>query len=188
MLPIDAKRRKQIPLYTFLTQYFPDAIAALVDVSVAGNAQHNPGEPLHWSRGKSTDQLDAAMRHLFDHGCGIRFGHDGQRTLAQAAWRLMAQLQLDLEKEALVDKPYKEDRNGDNRVYKTPIGEAMQNKVESVPTPMGGQHVSVRTHQEGCDAPRLGEETWCAHHQQGYIQGSGEGATWCETGEFCKDG
>lgn len=105
MLPHDAKARKAIPLYTFLTQYFPDAIAALVKVSVDGNAQHNPGQPMHWSREKSSDQLDAAMRHLFDHGVGIRFGADGQRTLAQAAWRLLAQLQLDLEKETSVNTP-----------------------------------------------------------------------------------
>src|SRR5208337_4725677 len=105
MLPHDAKARKALPMYTFLTQYFPDALVELVKVSVAGNEQHNPGEPLHWARGKSTDQLDAAMRHLFDHGIGIRFGVDGQRTLAQAAWRLLAQLQLDLEKETAVKAP-----------------------------------------------------------------------------------
>ena len=105
MLPHDAKARKALPLYTFLTQYFPDALTELVKVSVAGNEQHNPGEPLHWARGKSTDQLDAAMRHLFDHGVGIRFGVDGQRTLAQAAWRLLAQLQLDLEKETAGKAP-----------------------------------------------------------------------------------
>ena len=102
MLPHDAKARKALPLYTFLTQYFPYAIAELVKVSVKGNEQHNPGQPMNWARGKSTDQLDAAMRHLFDHGVGIRFGVDGQRTLAQAAWRLLAQLQLDLEKETAV--------------------------------------------------------------------------------------
>jgi hypothetical protein len=180
MLPIDAKRRKQIPLYTFLTQYFPDAIAALVEVSVVGNAQHNPGEPMHWSRGKSSDQMDAAMRHLFDHGCGLRFGHDGQRTLAQAAWRLMAQLQLDLEKEAAV---LASGAAIDNRpsVYYPPV-------VNSPTQHRGNQDGSVRQYQEGCNAPRSGEGTWVPHYEQGYIQGSGQGATWCQEGEFCQDG
>lgn len=163
MLPHDAKARKAIPLYTFLTQYFPDAIAALVKVSVDGNAQHNPGEPMHWSRGKSADQLDAAMRHLFDHGVGIRFGADGQRTLAQAAWRLLAQLQLDLEREAAVKAP----------------GEA----IDPTPTTLGcldtincatqqalweTGHGSVRTHQERGDAQGPGEETWRTDHRRGY--------------------
>jgi hypothetical protein len=94
MLPFDPKARKALPLYTFLTQYFPDAIAELVKVSVNGNAQHNPGEPLHWSRGKSTDQLDAAMRHLFDHGAGIRYDESGMMVLAQAAWRILAEIQI----------------------------------------------------------------------------------------------
>lgn len=94
MLPYDPKARKALPLYTFLTQYFPDAIAELVKVSVNGNAQHNPGEPLHWSRGKSTDQLDAAMRHLFDHGAGLRYDETGMMVLAQAAWRILAELQI----------------------------------------------------------------------------------------------
>lgn len=93
-LPSEYQARKDIPLYTFLTQYFPDAIVELVKVSVAGNNQHNPGEPLRWSRGKSTDQLNTAMRHIFDHGGGCRYDEDGTMHLAKAAWRLLAEIQL----------------------------------------------------------------------------------------------
>lgn len=97
-LPTDAKARKALPLYTFMMEYFPDAWLEVVKVAVVGNNQHNPGEPLHWARGKSMDQMDSAFRHVFDYGKGVK--KDGEMyTLAQAAWRLLAQLQLDLEAE-----------------------------------------------------------------------------------------
>lgn len=117
-LPTENKGRKAIPLYAFLTGYFPDAIVELVRVAVAGNEQHNPGEPLHWARGKSMDQLNTAMRHLFDHGQGatydtepdavlaaIDFEGRGYRTmhLAKAAWRLLAEIQLLCEARAALD-------------------------------------------------------------------------------------
>jgi hypothetical protein len=108
-LPTDYDARKAIPLYTFLTQYFPDAIVELVKVSVVGNNQHNPGQTLHWARGKSTDQLNTAMRHMFDHGGGCRYDEDGTMHLAKAAWRLLAEIQLlceQREKAANVEDPF----------------------------------------------------------------------------------
>ena len=98
-LPLDAKERKRLQLYTFMFGYFPDAWLAIVDVARAGNDQHNPGEPLHWSRHKSSDQMNAAFNHIFDYGLGSKKDIDGCRHLAKAAWRLMAQDQLDIERE-----------------------------------------------------------------------------------------
>lgn len=108
-LPKDYNARKALPLFTFLTEYFPDAVLELVKVSVAGNVQHNPGEKMHWARGKSMDQLNTAMRHIFDHGMGnvydeeppevlAAIGDDGTMHLAKAAWRVMAEIQLLCEK------------------------------------------------------------------------------------------
>ena len=105
MLPHDYKARKAIPLYSFLTGYFPDAIVEVVKVAVAGTEQHNPGEPLHWAREKSTDQLNTAMRHLFDHGAGARYDQDGTMHLAKAAWRILAEIQLLCEKRDAAAKP-----------------------------------------------------------------------------------
>jgi len=68
-------------------------------VSKLGNDQHNPGEPLHWARGKSTDQMDTAARHMVDHGVGDTRDADGAYHLAKAAWRILAELQLTIEKE-----------------------------------------------------------------------------------------
>lgn len=112
MLPKGYNARKALPLYTFLTGYFPDAILELVKVSVAGNVQHNPGQPLHWAREKSTDQMNPVARHIFDHAAGLVYerdlppavlaavGPDGIMALAQAAWRLLAEIQLLCEKRA----------------------------------------------------------------------------------------
>jgi Domain of unknown function (DUF5664) len=104
-LPHDYHERKALPLYDFLTKYFPDAIVELVKVSVEGNKQHNPGEPLHWAREKSTDQLNTAMRHIFDHGMGCTYDVDETMHLAKAAWRLLAEIQLLVEKRQATAKP-----------------------------------------------------------------------------------
>lgn len=96
-LPTTDAARKALPLYTFMFEYFPQAWLAVVNVAVQGNNQHNSGQPLHWARGKSTDQMNTAFRHVFDYGLGVKVDTDGQYHLAKAIWRLMAQLQLDIE-------------------------------------------------------------------------------------------
>lgn len=95
-LPIDPEARKAIPMATGLLDYFPAALAEVAKVSRASNEQHNPGEPMHWARGKSTDQADTIMRHLVDRG---KLDVDGQRHSAKIAWRALAMLQEELEAE-----------------------------------------------------------------------------------------
>jgi hypothetical protein len=110
IFPDGDKQRKSIPIFDGCVMYFPNALAAVAEVSRQGNEQHNPGEPLHWARGKSMDQFNTALRHLIDHKSGERFGADGKRHLAQAAWRVLAALQLDLEAEACVNEAQPKDR------------------------------------------------------------------------------
>lgn len=93
-LPTDAKERKAIPVITGVFDYFPDAIAEIAKVSKAGNDQHNPGEPLHWSREKSADHADTMGRHMIERGT---MDSDGQRHSAKMAWRALAILQLEIE-------------------------------------------------------------------------------------------
>ena len=64
----NAKERKAIPIATGVLDYFPHALIEIAKVSKVGNDQHNPGEPLHWSRGKSTDQEDTIIRHFMERG------------------------------------------------------------------------------------------------------------------------
>ncbi len=77
-----------------MLQYFPDALIEVAKVSQAGNDQHNPGEKLHWSRGKSDDHYDTLVRHLFESGT---IYSDGQRHSAKLVWRALAILQLEIE-------------------------------------------------------------------------------------------
>src|SRR6185369_5985140 len=80
-----------------MLDYFTSALAEVARVSKAGNDQHNPGQPLHWARGKSQDHPDCIVRHLIERGT---IDTDGQRHTAKAAWRALALLQEELEKEA----------------------------------------------------------------------------------------
>jgi hypothetical protein len=100
-LPTDDKARKDLPIFRGPLMYFPDALLALAAVCQRGNDQHNPGEALHWAREKSTEQMDTALRHMMDHGLGTLRDTDGMWHLAKAAWRLLAELQLTIEKEAI---------------------------------------------------------------------------------------
>lgn len=93
-LPSDPQDRKNTPMGTGVLDYFPLAIAEVAKVSKAGNDQHNPGQPLHWSRGKSTDHWDCIVRHGVQRGS---FDSDGQRHSAKLAWRALALLQEELE-------------------------------------------------------------------------------------------
>lgn len=115
----DYNGRKAIPIFEGVLMYFPKAVAAVAEVSKVGNDQHNPGQPLHWARGKSMDQYNTAVRHLMDHRMGggrvDAGGHldlianngwvqealdkDGVRHLAKAAWRILAALELAIEEE-----------------------------------------------------------------------------------------
>lgn len=94
-LPTGSSARKDIPITTGVIDYFPAALAAVAAVSKAGNDKHNPGEPLHWARSKSTDEADAIGRHLIERG-GVD-PETGQRHSAQLAWRALALLQKELE-------------------------------------------------------------------------------------------
>lgn len=128
MLPSDATERKNLPLYSGFMKYFPDAMAAVAKVSKLGNDQHNPGEPLHWSREKSSDHEDCLARHLLGLGT---LDDDGQLHSAKLAWRAMALLQLECEARAasgVIADAYSPRREADD-LY--PLDTALK----SVPSP-----------------------------------------------------
>lgn len=97
-LPTSAPERKTYPIATGVLGYFPDALAEVARVSYVGNQQHNPGQPLHWDKSKSTDEADALVRHLLQQGT---MDTDGTRHSAKVAWRALALLQRELEAEAI---------------------------------------------------------------------------------------
>ena len=99
---LDSNQRKQYPVATGFLDYFPDAIAAVAHISFLGNIKHNPGQPLHWARGKSNDHADCLLRHVIERGA---VDMEGSEHLAQAAWRAMAELQQYLEQKYKLDIP-----------------------------------------------------------------------------------
>lgn len=113
MLPTDYAARKDFPLLTVLTAYFPDAVEALVELCKAGNVQHDvgkdavnpftlPTDRVTWDRSKSTEQMETLMRHAWDHmrakrGVGSVFDTDGHLHIIKTFWRAGAEAQLVIE-------------------------------------------------------------------------------------------
>jgi hypothetical protein len=84
ILPEDAAERKTYPVYSGVINYFPNAFLAIANLSFRGNQQHHPDKPLHWDMSKSTDELDALMRHIIE----------GEWDAV--AWRALANLEREL--------------------------------------------------------------------------------------------
>lgn len=101
VIDTDSATRKTYPMARGLLDYFPDALAEVAKVSYIGNEKHNPGQPMHHSRGKSNDHADCIVRHLVGRG-----GFDGDiRESAALAWRALALLQEELEEELKLPFP-----------------------------------------------------------------------------------
>ena len=96
-----AAERKAAPIYSGVVKYFPDALFEVAHLSKVGNDQHNPGEPLHWAKEKSTDEGDALLRHQVDAGTRDT---DGVRHSAKVAWRALAQLQREIDAERMAEQ------------------------------------------------------------------------------------
>ena len=86
VLPTDAVERKTYPIYSGCINYFPDALALVAKRSYEGNQQHHPDKPLHWDKSKSSDELDALIRHIIE----------GEWDAV--AWRALAHLQREIDK------------------------------------------------------------------------------------------
>ncbi len=94
ILTTDKAARKEMPIARGVIDYFPRALAAVAHVSFVANEQHNPGQPMHWSKGKSADHADCIARHLIERGA---IDDDGLAHSAKLAWRALALLETDLE-------------------------------------------------------------------------------------------
>lgn len=94
MLPTNKTDRKERPITSGVVDYFPLALAEVARVSFVGNQQHNPGQPMHWDRSKSSDHADCIARHLIERGT---IDTDGLTHSGKLAWRALALLQEELE-------------------------------------------------------------------------------------------
>ena len=106
------KERKNTPVFKMRTRYFPKALREVTKVCVANNVRYNPDkEPadINWARDKSKDQLGSLDRHIteravdgkifedIDPAIAAKVGYDRIYVMAEAAWRALAQLELDIE-------------------------------------------------------------------------------------------
>lgn len=90
----DTPERENYPLYGGLFAYFPAALCEVARWSIVGNNKHNPGEPLHWSREKSSNHEDKILRHLLD---ARQVDKEGFVEAVALAWRALALCQTILE-------------------------------------------------------------------------------------------
>jgi len=98
-LPTDSNERKALPVCTGCLDYFPLALAEVSALSRVANDKHNPGEPMHWSKGKSNDHADCLVRHLLERGTIDK--DVGLSHTVHVAWRALALLQTELEEAAV---------------------------------------------------------------------------------------
>lgn len=98
---LTSSERKEYPFVTGCIDYFPDALSMVAHVSYLGNQKHNPGQPLHWARGKSMDHEDCIGRHTVERDVV----EDGVLHAANRAWRSLAALQEMLEDKFDLDPP-----------------------------------------------------------------------------------
>lgn len=87
-----SQARKRQPIALGVFAYFPKTLAALAECSLIGNEKHAPGQPLQWSKDASTDDADAAARHLVD---AVAYGplvlnDDRVPHVIAATWRMLA--------------------------------------------------------------------------------------------------
>jgi hypothetical protein len=97
----DSAYRKMFPMAEGLLDYFPDALAAVSNLSYLGNLKHNiSGAPRH-ERTKSMDHADCIMRHLTERGGFDIITVDGMdyrvRHSVALAWRALALAQQEIE-------------------------------------------------------------------------------------------
>ena len=93
---LEEVNRKDIPVFSGVLKYFPDALKEVAKASLAGQKQHNPDKPLAWDRSKSGNEYDCLSRHLID-ATVEDYDTDGVLHLAKVAWRALAGLQKHLE-------------------------------------------------------------------------------------------
>ena len=94
---LTSEQRKEVAVSRGLFNYFPDALALMARHSVRSNEKHNPGEPVHWSRDKSSDHEDCIARHSLAVAVDPNSMDGDAPHIVCRAWRALAALQLWIE-------------------------------------------------------------------------------------------
>lgn len=96
---LSSAERKEVAVSRGLFAYFPDALALVARHSVRSNAKHNPGQPVHWAREKSSDHEDCILRHSIAVAVDPNSLDGGEPHIVCRAWRALAALQEWAEKQ-----------------------------------------------------------------------------------------
>ena len=112
---LTSAERKGVPVSRALFAYFPDALALVARHSARSNEKHNPGQPIHWSREKSTDHEDCVARHSLAIAIDPNSLDDGQPHMICRAWRALAALQLWAEAQEAAKIPSVRDQIAEQR-------------------------------------------------------------------------
>jgi hypothetical protein len=119
--PDDDKARKMLPVFDYLTGYFPKAHREVTKVCVVNNVRYNPDRApadINWNRGKSKDQLGSAFRHMLEARVDGKVfedvpadvaevtGIERVYVLAEAMWRIGAELELTIERTEYQESPF----------------------------------------------------------------------------------
>ncbi len=91
---LTSAERKEVSVARALYAYFPDALALIARHSVRSNERHNPGQPVHWSREKSSDHEDCIGRHSIAVAVDPDALDGTEPHIICRAWRALAALQL----------------------------------------------------------------------------------------------
>lgn len=91
---LSSDERKEVAVARGLFAYFPDALALVARHSVRSNEKHNPGQPVHWSREKSSDHEDCIARHSLSVAVNPDALDGAVPHIVCRAWRALAALQL----------------------------------------------------------------------------------------------
>lgn len=90
LLPDDPAERKKFPIWDGCLRYFPSALLGVARCSYEGNRQHNNGEELHHDRSKSSDELNAMLRHLMESELTNLQPLPGVELEDQVSWRVLS--------------------------------------------------------------------------------------------------
>ena len=123
LFPQDDRQRKNLPVFAMLTRYFPKAVREVTKVCVVNNVRYNPERKpadINWARGKSPDQLGSLFRHILENvvdghvfedvppEVAAATGFDKVYVLAEAAWRALAALEVEIEQQEGSEFPDRE--------------------------------------------------------------------------------
>lgn len=84
--------RKRVRIMA-LFEYFPDALVEVALVIAEGQNQHGTAE---WDKTKSNDHHGSLLRHMLQAGAVDK---DGRRHSGKVAWRALAALQMEFDRE-----------------------------------------------------------------------------------------